>query len=253
MGSEVGVTNRWSLVVCAGVAFLCGACGDSRTVETNDGGAPGDDGSMPVIDGSASDAAVSCDVVDRVCPGDAPYPSAPCEGELTCTYPDELSGERRMMCNGGHWEDTSVCIGCPPPLAETCREPFAGTLSGATVQLLDPASSAPFTEGQTIAVMWGGQGGAMIAHRMRIAGADAPPSCVTATQTIAIDGIAGPPVSRMLALRCGDTLTVFSLIESPCESRMYEIDLDVDVEGVGTAHASLRLMGGMCPRGGETG
>ncbi|MDQ3035954.1 MAG: hypothetical protein M3Y87_26355 [Myxococcota bacterium] len=189
----------------------------------------------------------SCSVADVSCPSEAPFAGAPCEGELRCPY-STTTGEGTFTCVGGRWDGSILCAGCAPPLAESCASPFAGSAPG-SVELGAPGGAfAAFADGERAPVEWGGQGFAMIGYRVR-AGGDAPPSCVRLTSRVRIDGGEWVQGTRPVALRCGQSLQVLDILpELPCEFRDYSVDVEVDVEGVGSGAAHLIVEGGGCPR-----
>ena len=216
------------------VALACAiGCGDDDRPAVDGGGG-----------GSDSGGGEGCDVPDTACPETAPIGGAPCEGMLHCEYTEGSFAD----CTDGAWTTVS-CPGCAPPLAEGCRPPFDGTLSGASV-VVGPADGAfrAFMEGERIRPSFGGQGGAMIAYRVRVEGADSP-TCVAITATVTLDGASSAPATFPLKLHCGESLGAFSIFaESPCEFRDYAVTLAIEVAGVGSTSTSLVLEGGMCPR-----
>lgn len=200
----------------------------------------------PVDVGPGADASAPCSEPDRACTEEPPLPGSPCEGMLSCPFPPGGVA----TCAGGVWSFDPGCDGgCAPPLAELCRSPFAGTLGRSRVEL-GPVDGPfrPFSAHEIIAATFGGQGGAMLAYRVRIDGADVP-ACMTVDAVVTYDGMTPVPSHRAVELHCGQTLGVFEILPgSPCEARVYPITLDVEVAGAGTATATLDLMGGLCPR-----
>lgn len=197
-------------------------------------------------DGGTADAGASCSEPDRACTEDPPLPGSPCEGMLSCPFP----GGGLATCAGGVWSFDPGCDGgCAPPLAELCRTPFSGTLAGGRVEIGPPDGAfRPFTEHEVVSASFGGQGGAMIAYRVRVDGVEVP-ACMTIDAVVTYDGMAPVPSHRAIELHCGQTLGVFDILpDRPCESRIYPVTLAVDVVGVGRSTATLDLMGGLCPR-----
>lgn len=198
------------------------------------------------------DAGASCVEPDRVCPADPPLPGSPCEGMLVCPY----APSAMATCAGGTWLFDTGCDGgppgstCVPPLAEVCRTPFTGTLSGARIEI-GPTTGAfrPFMDHEPVTAEFGGQGGAMIAYRMRVDGTEVAPECVSVNATVTFDGMTPVESHRGIRLHCGQSLGMFDVLPgSPCESRIYPVTMSVTVAGVGTTSATLDLMGGPCPR-----
>lgn len=129
--------------------------------------------------------------------------------------------------------------------------PFMGTSSGGSVEVgpVGTGPFRPFESGERIRPDFGGQGATMLFYRVRIGGAELP-TCVSVTATVALDGMAAPPGTIPVKLRCGQSLRVFSIFpDNPCEFRDYTVRLDLSVEGVGSTSVELVLEGGMCPRG----
>lgn len=210
---------------------VAASCGDDDSVSGSDAGGGGDGGG-------------SCTVPDTTCPDTAPIDGAPCAGDLMCDFTEGTSA----MCVDGAWQ-TFDCPGCAPPLAESCRDPSTAALAGATVEI-GPTDGAfrPFTDGERIRPSFGGQGGAMVAYRVRVNHADAP-VCSTVTATVTLDAMSSAPARFPLKLHCGESLGVFTIFpDSPCEFRDYDVSLTVEVEGAGSTSATLVLEGGMCPR-----
>ncbi len=158
-------------------------------------------------------------------------------------------------CQAMAWTGMSDCDpmmilggGCPVgPLAEACRPPFAGTLTGATVEIGAAGADAfrPLTDGEMVSLITGGQGSPMVGFRVRVNGADLP-RCVSATTTLMVDSTTPSPEMRSLTLHCGTTLPVYQIVPDPCDSAMHTLDVRVDVAGVGTAHVTLSYVGPPC-------
>lgn len=204
------------------------------------GGSP-----APGTDGGMGDAGGSCTEPDRACTEDPPLPGSPCEGMLSCPF----SGGGVATCADGVWSFDPGCDGgCAPPLAEVCRTPFTGTLTG-TVEIGPPDGAfRPFTDHEVVAAVFGGQGGGMLNYRVRVNGAEVP-ACMTIDAVVTFDGMTPVPSHRAIEMHCGQTLGVFDIFPAnPCESRIYPTTLEVEVVGVGSASATLDVMGGMCPR-----
>jgi hypothetical protein len=214
----------------------------------------GCDGAAPAIDAGPSDAGPPpvCDDPDRACPSGAPVWGGPCEGPLMCPY--EVCGPESSdiyECVGGEWTLTMPggCAGFAPPLAETCSDPFEGTIDGARVWISEDRPGAPEIEdGATIEKIFGGQGLAMVPYRVHIDGADVP-SCARVTTVLTLDGTEGGPAPHDVRFRCAETLRVQDILPiNPCEMRDYPVTIEVTVEGVGSVTRNLTIAGGMCPR-----
>lgn len=206
--------------------------------------------------GPAEDAGVASCEPDRACPESPPVFGGPCEGALTCRYAMcGPGGDHVYECQDGEWRLTMPgCLGGSPPIAESCRTPFAGMLPGARLWLSADAAGAPeLTSGGTAEIAFGPQGFAMVPFRIHLDGIDptTAPACVEITTSLTLDGVSGGPVTRNVRLRCGSSLRIQEILpDLPCEFRPYDVGVDVSVTGVGSVHLDLSAMGGMCPRGG---
>lgn len=209
---------------------------------------PGDDAGPPS----------SCEP-DRACPESAPVWGGPCDGTLECSFVSACGpgSDDVYECVAGQWSLTmpAPCAGGSPPLVETCRTPFTGSLSGARVWLSEDRAGAPeLGEGDTIEVAFGSQGLAMVPFRVHVDGVDpaSAPGCVRVATSLTLDGAPVPPTPSVQAvrLRCGASLRIQEILpDLPCESRDYAIGVDVTVEGVGTVRVDLTAAGGGCPLG----
>lgn len=194
-----------------------------------------------------ADVGASCFLPARECPEEPPLPGSPCEGMLSCPYGTGGMG----TCAGGVWLYDPGCDGgCAPPLAEVCRDPFTGALSGAVVEI-GPVDGAfrPFSDHEPITAVYGGQGGAMINYRVRIDGMDVPADCIEVSASVVYDAMAPVSSRHGVVLHCDQTLGIFEVLpDRPCESRIYPVTMTVEVAGIGETSVTLDLMGGMCPR-----
>lgn len=141
-----------------------------------------------------------------------------------------------------------TCVGCPPPLAESCSE---ATPAAESLVQIGPASGSfhPFAPGERVGIEWGAQGLPMIGYVLRVEDV-ATPSCVEVTSRLSMQGGSPTTTTRSLRLRCGQSLKVLEVLpEFPCQPRDYALRLEVTVQGAGTASADLVVMGGGCPRG----
>lgn len=212
------------------------ACASS----TSAGDAGGGDGGPPV----------ACGTPDTVCPPEVPFTSAPCEGTLDCDY----MGTYQASCVDGGWSVVPLCDGppgtsCVAPLVEDCDVPFAGALTGATVTIGPPGEQRAFADDELVMVEHGAQGLSMIEWALHVEGVEVPPDCVRARVSFVYEGAPSPVVAQPTTLHCGDAYPTFNVLpDRPCEARIYALEMTVDVDGVGSAHARLRLMGGLCPR-----
>lgn len=226
-----------ALAVLVG-AGLFGGCASEPSAAV-DGGGAGDGGGAP-----------ACGEPDVACPAALPFTSGACEGALHCSY-----GSHDAHCESGAWRVEPLCDGVPPggsclpPLVESCDAPYEGTPTGASPVSIGPVGEArAFTDGELVPIVFGSQGGAMIRWALRVGGADAP-SCVRAHVRLAVDGGAPYEVAQTMTLHCGQSLATFAILsESPCETREYAITMTVTVDGLGETTASVRAMGGLCPR-----
>lgn len=224
--------------IMGALALLVGCSSSGAT--TVDAGA-GSDGAAPV----------ACGEPDRVCPAELPFTGAPCEGTLDCTYPSYAA----HCATGGAWTVEALCDGAPigggcvAPLVESCDVPFGGTLSGATVTIGPAGTERAFADGELLNVEHGAQGLSMIRWALHVDGVETPPDCVRAHVSFTYEGTPSPEVAQPMALHCGDTYGTLNVLpDRPCEEREYALVMQVDVDGVGSATASLRLMGALCPR-----
>lgn len=212
-------------------------------------------GSTPAAttDGGVTDAAIEvCLEPDRVCPSAEPFPGSPCEGMLRCDYPGGIG-----TCLAGEWTWETLCDGvppgggCAPPLVESCPAPFTGTLAGATVEVGpdEPGAFRPFAAGEHVSPVYGSQGGAMVAYRLRVSTPSGTPTCISTTTRLTYDAMPPGTLMSPVELHCGQTLRIYAVLpDRPCETRAYPVTLEVDVAGVGTVTSALVLDGGLCPR-----
>jgi hypothetical protein len=132
-----------------------------------------------------------------------------------------------------------------PPLAELCLDPFEGTLAGASVMLGSPdvaEAFLPLATGDEIPLVVGAQGGAMTIFRLAIAGVETPPECIGARITVTADGVAAPVQEVRIALHCGVSLPVYAILPTEyCEPATIPVELQVEIEGVGTGTASVQF------------
>ena len=228
------------------VCFAAFGCGES-TSSVPDGGTASD-GS------TARDSGIDCNAPARECPPVPPLVNGPCEGALRCTYDPtgNPGGEAWIFeCEGGAFTEQLLCDGCAPQLAERCRDPFTGTLADVTLTV--GTASGEFralADGDPIDPVFGAQGATMVQYRVRLEG-EGLPDCASIGANVALDGTAFDNEATPIKLRCGQTLGIFAVLpDNPCEFRDYDVDLTIDVPGIGSTTVSdLVLAGGGCPRG----
>jgi hypothetical protein len=188
---------------------------------------------------------ISCDEVLKTCPESRPPAETACEGSLVCEYEDA-----RYTCEQGRLREEILVPGGSPAVAERCKDPFAGTVTGATLEV-GPATGGfrPYLATDRVQPVFGAQGFAMVDFRLHVAGIETAPECVGLKIGGRLDGMDFPPQSFGVVLRCGQSLRVFAILpERPCEIRDYGVELSIEAEGVGTANAAVILEGGRCPR-----
>lgn len=223
------------------LVFLTSGCGDDDD--------PGRDAGTDAPAGEdAGSNPEGCVEPDRTCPDDQPVPGAPCEGDLQCEYADPNGYDTWIYdCRDGAWlADLNGCQldGCPiPPLGEMCLEPFEGTIEGAVVEIGPPDSTQPFDtfeDGEEVPLIIGAQGGAMVAFRIRVQGAQTP-DCVGLTIRVTADSEEAVPQQRRVTLHCGMSLPVFAVLPEQCEPATVTVDLEVELDGVGTGEARVQF------------
>ena len=241
---------RLALVtLCLTIAASCSGDDDDDS-STSDGGEGEPDASQDHDAGADEDAGESpsgCAEPATECPAERPVPSGPCEGALSCDYLDANGVDHWTYdCRAGRWLADVECNldgGCPvPPLAELCLDPFTGSLQGATVQLGPPDVAEPFrplTGDDRLRLIVGAQGGSMISFRLAVGGVEAP-ACIGATITVTAGGVEAQPQNSRITLHCGVSLPIFAILPSEyCEAATIPLEIDVQIEGVGSAHAVL--------------
>ena len=220
---------------------------------------PPDGGSdASTLDGMPDAGPLPCGGLATTCPPELPHHGAPCSGALECPYPvanDPLDTVHTATCNAdGRFTITTDCgpiLGgsCAiPPLTEACLDPFEGQLGGATVAAgpVTDGTFEAFSPGDSAPVVWGGQGSPMLAFRLSITDADEV-TCANVRTQIAIDGVDTVDATQPVVFRCGETLLIYVILPaSPldCEERLFELDVKVDVPGVGSTEATLNVQGG---------
>ncbi|MCS6797866.1 MAG: hypothetical protein NZ898_04950 [Myxococcota bacterium] len=234
--------------------LLAMGCGDSNSDGARDASGPRDaqpeDASTPA-DGDAPPG--DCERPATSCPDLQPLLGGPCRGELTCSYRDPNGVDTwSYRCVDGAWQGEPTCLtraGCPvPPLVEACRDPFEGTVAGATVRIGKPGPGplVPFADGERVEPVWGGQGLPMVALRIEVTGADEV-ACTRLRTRFTLDGEDSPEIPGTVTLRCGRSLDVQVIVpyDIACEERLFDFVLRVALDGIGEARARLTMMGGV--------
>lgn len=208
----------------------------------------------PADDGPAGEA---CAVPDVACPAEGtPVAGAPCDGALECPSVDARGAEWTYSCEEGQWVASGGCIFdeesqeelcAAPTLAERCLSPSTEVLEGAIVRLGSGDVSAPFASfghDAWVDLIFGPQGGAMVSARLEIVGVDVP-ACV-GVRTSVLSANAGewdePLVTEIpLAMHCDRSNPFFIVIPANCDEGETTMVIDVEVDGIGSTSASLRM------------
>lgn len=227
------------------------ACGSTSNGDPASGGAGGQGGSGA---SGGSGGGGACFVPDTACPAERPFVGAACDLSESCTFQDQnLVDTWTYTCVNGRWDGQATCEptfggGCPvPPLVESCTDPFSGTTSGATVEV-GPATLGtfrPFAENEEAALTWGGQGSPMISFRLRVKGANNV-ACTRVDTTTTMNGLPASHASA-IKLHCGESLTVFTILDVPCDGGTHPFDLAVKLQGIGETTAKLKITDPACP------
>lgn len=98
-----------------------------------------------------------------------------------------------------------VLLGCGDDTGPLCQEPDPSITPAETRSLTIGDASGPWTEGQEVALVWGGQGGIMVTPVIRVSGEAAPgdePLCVriTLVNETEVD-VAAPGLERLQILQ----------------------------------------------------
>lgn len=186
---------------------------------------------MP-LDGDVTE---DCSRVDEVCPPELPLSGSACAGELSCSY-RELTENLcpPATCRDGRWQ--IACVLSAPQLAEHCRDPEIGPFDALSAEIdVEPE------------IRWGLQGSAMIGYRLRLDAPEDAPRCVRVHHRVEAEGEMTETVYD-LRLRCGRTeLVQLVLPLDPCEERAYDVDLEVEVEGLAPIERRITATGGVPP------
>ncbi len=205
------------------------------------------------VDADFDGSSPACDDPDRECPLDVPLADSTCVGALSCTYPAGRGfPDWQMRCVDGRWRGDPPCSevpggGCaPPPLSEYCREPFAGTSSGAVRAGAIATTFREFETGERVTPSLGGQGSAMLALQLQLDGAAAI-DCVEVSVTLRWNEMPST-ASTNAELHCGSTLGVFVPFSFPdleCGvDELHDLIIEVEVVGIGSVSYTVEIMSG---------
>jgi hypothetical protein len=258
--------GAWSILLLLGAAG-CGASDEDPPGPDADGDADADSDADADADSDADADAdpfddcgaflpvneepeiAGCIVPDVDCPVEHPHPGAPCSGELACEYgADETEDLWRYECYEGQWSAWSDWEEVPP-LAEICLDPFEGVIGGAIDIGPLNANEAfrPFDDCEVADLIWGGQGSAMLAYRLRVRDVESP-ACVLVTTTIDPTGGGETQQSNSrVAVHCNESLAVYVPLEvSDCGTHDLGLQIHVAVEGIGETSARVIMQRAEC-------
>lgn len=234
-----------------GLGGMLLALGVGCADETADPSATPEDPSGPV-DPPVAPVEGECGLIDVSCPARRPHPGAPCQGALTCAYP-EGSALWGATCVDEAWSLNATCteqsiggVCFLPSEAETCTDPFLGAGEGTVEAGVSSHQGAfrPFEEGELLEVEFGGQGSPMLWYRVQVDGPQ-PPPCARVTATMESPEFYEPgSVVRDVVLRCGASLDMFTIVpfgDCTGSTEPVEVTLTVEVEGIGASTTSVML------------
>jgi len=198
--------------------------------------------------------AEACFAGDTGCPAEAPEVGSSCGSDFrSCVY-ETVDGS--LDCADGRWTHEGEYPGdYIPPFAETCLDPFEGTLSGAEI-LLGPSQAGPFrpfADCEEYRLEWGPQGGAMVPFELRVVGEDVP-ECVIVETRLSVGDHVFDGTGNRVALHCGESLLVYTVIPWDLQSALCTapdvvvMKLEVTVQGIGSTFARVQV-----PSPGECG
>jgi len=183
------------------------------------------------------------------------YPDGPCAGELTCSY-DIYEGLEvwYFTCTDGRLVMTYDCIGIGgacgiTPPAEACLDPYDAGATGDGVQIGPPTLTeafAPFEDGQMIPVAWGGQGSPMVEFRLALDTIETI-DCISYQLTAETSAGTNAQTAGTVRLRCGDSLAMYLVLPTEvidCDEGVFDLHLELTVEGFGTTTYDLTFQGG---------
>jgi hypothetical protein len=246
-GADSGGDTTVDPVIDAGA----GGAGGGGTPEPGGTGGAGGAGGTPAPEG--------CDPVDAVCPGARPLAGTPCVSGLSCVYPATRADPAifTLTCPDGQWVEDIDCEAAGvggacglPVFTEFCESPTLSGFGALTVEVGPDAPGEdfrPFTDGETVTQVVGGQGSPMLPFRVRLSGGDpeAAPTCVElGTQLREAGAPEAPPSLQNLRIRCGTSMRAF--IVNPlalCEDRLFELDLTVSLTGGPSTTVHLTIQG----------
>ncbi len=206
------------------------------------------------VDSGSADAGdpISCHDVDETCPDRRPVNGSTCAGDLSCDFM-EAGGQTTWThrCESGQW--TSNCMSSVPggcayiPLSETCDRASEGPMPGATMAVgAVSATNAfrAFEAQEMLTIEWGAQGLPMLPFRVQVTAASEP-SCVTVVTKMTLGAREGGDAQTSTRLRCGESSKILSIIPFDVyDRRVFDMQVEVTVKGVGTSTAAIRFMGG---------
>jgi hypothetical protein len=94
-------------------------------------------------------------------------------------------------------------------------------------------------------LIYGSQGSPMLAYRVRIAGVDVP-DCLHVDATVSVNSTVAPPATSRVTMHCEESLAVYAVLpydDALCNPGSFDVGITVDVQGVGTASATLKVTG----------
>ena len=224
------------------------SCGDSDSTMKQSNSNPDASVPPPVVD---------CLKVQEFCPEKEPYFGARCVNDLECAYGEAPNITWTYTCKNERWEAEANChglLGCTPvpPLAERCEAPFQETIVDGQIKLgpsFADESFRAYQDQEMVELVWGLQGSPMLEYRIQMSGEDIElVSCFGYTARLKVDGVWEAESKAPLTVRCGQSLRIYSIIESQavCDQRVIDVEIEIEIEGVGTSSAAVKFEGGNC-------
>jgi hypothetical protein len=259
------LTLRAGALGAALLLFIaCGAdAGDSAVAaDAGAGGASPQPGGTGGAGGEATGGTptpAGCDPVDSVCPVARPLAGTPCVSGLSCVYPATRADPAifTLTCPDGQWVEAIDCEAAGvggacglPVFTEFCESATLSGFGALTVEVGPDAPGEdfrPFTDGETVTQVVGGQGSPMLPFRVRLSGGDpeAAPTCVElGTQLREAGTPEAPPSLQNLRIRCGTSMRAF--IVDPlalCDDRLFDVALSVSLTGGPSTTVHLTIQG----------
>jgi len=205
---------------------------------------------------ASTETVIDCFEIQSSCPTAIPHPSGRCEEGLSCEYQNN-DVRWTYACEQGRWTASGDCgqlLGCSavPPLAERCSNPL--TVQNSATQIsIGPVnlseSFRSFRSDENIELIWGPQGSPMFEYRVQLSGDQVDDiDCVNFEARLKVDGQADSLSKAGLRVRCGDSLRIYSIVDSPavCDQREIDLEIEVSITGIGTSTASVKFQGGNC-------